>query len=425
MSVSAPSAETVANPDGPFFDPAAMAETSSLVQTVKTKKQPFNWYRLLLYLFAVGFAASIVIVAITSVYYFFWGSAGLLTNRMTEGTVYNGVIRNQKDASEKIYQLILPRSDWSVDNEIQAKFGAHAAWKHNQYDFWFAIAVKDYGTVKPRDAEMLRLAIDKLEGYYGESVELDTKALSANIGDVPAQKLRFKGQILASNWLGECYMFFQNGIGYWLYVASPQWETVEHFAAELPEKNFKVVSERRGWREQPPPVETFASINGKVTMSAHKGIWEKHNAKNEDENGELLLLGRYLKEKDNRKNANMLLFTIEKKDDLKDAIKAARGYLENKIKSDDNTGFKFVHATDVAQGQSEFGTIENIGDRRGRLMDLKLQFNDEPKRYYLLAVINEPEVVYVISCDCTWESRQIWRQEFLDLLGTMKIKKGE
>ena len=54
---------------------------------------------------------------------------------------------------------------------------------------------------------------------------------------------------------------------------------------------------------------------------------------------------------------------------------------------------------------------------------MKRVFNDEPKRYFLLAVINDPGIAYVVLCECTWESRQIWRQEFLDLLRSLTVKK--
>ena len=105
-------------------------------------------------------------------------------------------------------------------------------------------------------------------------------------------------------------------------------------------------------------------------------------------------------------------------------MKAAREYLDKKVMGD-NTMYKIVHAADVAEGQTEIGTVGDVGNRRGRLIDLKLQFNDEAKRYYLLAVINEPDIAYAILCDCTWESRQIWRQDFLDVLRSLIVKKGE
>ena len=399
-----------------FFNPEVTQPTGPLVRAGQKKKKAFNWIGLLIF----AFVASLVIGGFVSIYFFLVGPDGIRTmTNAPEGNIYFGNIRNAKNESEKVYKLVLAKKDWSIDNEITSRFGAHAAWKHNDYEFWFAIVVKDYGVYKPRDA------IDKLEAHFGDAIELAAKAEAAKIGDLPAQKLQFKGQVKAATWLGECYMFFKDGVAYWLFMSSPEWQTVEYFASELPEKHFFVVTERRGWREQPMPTETFASTSGKIVMTAPKGVWEKHDAKNEDEKGDLLLSGKYLREKDNRKNSSLLVLTLDKQKNLEDAMKAAREHLSKKVMGGENNGYKLLHASDVAEGQADTGTLENVGNRRGRLIDLKLQFNDEAKRYYLLAVINEPDIAYAIVCECTWESRQIWRQDFLDMLRNLNVKKGE
>ena len=414
--------------DGTFFNPGDIADAGTLVRTSGKSKRGFNWLRALVMLFVVGFALCVVIVAVTVTLWFFLGPDGLTKLNPKDtvaGNIYYGQIRGAKDGHERVYKLALIKDEWEVDREILARFEAHQAWKHRKEDFWFAVLVQDFGTLKPRDAEMLRIGIDKLESYYGDALELGKKAEPAKIGDRAAQKIQFKGQVKAANWLGECYMFFNNGIGYWLFIASPDWSTVERFAEELPEKNFFIMSERKGWREQPAPVETFASSNSKLTVTVPKGVWEKHpNPKDLDENGVLFLSGKYLRDKDNRKNATFLVFTYEKKDDLKTAMKDARDYLDKKVKND-NENYKVALATEVAAGQTDLGAVEGVGNRSGRLIDLKRLFNEESQRFYFLAVVNEPDVGYAILGDCTWDSRQIWRQEFLDLLKSMNFKKGE
>ena len=69
--------------------------------------------------------------------------------------------------------------------------------------------------------------------------------------------------------------------------------------------------------------------------------------------------------------------------------------------------------------------MEDIGNRKGRVADLLLTLNDSRVRYYMVAVISEPEHVTVVLCDCTWKSRQIWRQDFLDLFKTFRAKAKE
>jgi hypothetical protein len=411
-------------PEGSFFNPGIAAPAGPLLRSGQPKKKGLNWKKLLIVTFVIGFAASVVVIGFVSIFFFLMNTEGLRSVAGPDGSVYKGNIRNAKNELEQVYKLVLNKNEWAPDNEIASRFGAHAAWKNKDQEFWFAIVVKDYGMFKPRDAEMLRFGIDKLEAHFGENMELAAKAEPAKIGELPAQKLQFKGQVKAANWIGDCYMFFKDGIAYWLFMASPNANVVDQFAAELPEKNFFVVTDRRGWREQPPPTEIFGSISGKLAVTVPKGVWEKHDAKNEDEKGDLLLFGKYQREKDNTKNALVLIFTLDRQKDLTEAMKAARDYVGKKMMGGENNMYKVVHASDVAEGQPETNTID-VGNRRGRMVDLKLLFSDEPKRYYLLAVINEPDMAYAILCDCTWQSRQIWRQEFLDLLGTLKVRKGE
>jgi hypothetical protein len=112
---------------------------------------------------------------------------------------------------------------------------------------------------------------------------------------------------------------------------------------------------------------------------------------------------------------------MEKKDDLKAALKAAREHLEAKEK-DGNERAKILQAAE--DGQTESGTEGDVGNRRGRMVDLKLQIGDEPEpqRYYLLSVVNDPDACYAILCECSWKSRPIWRQDFLDVLRTLRVK---
>jgi hypothetical protein len=410
-------------PDATLFNPDFGAAAGTLVRTRTTKKK-FNWMRLLIILFAVGFAACIVIAAVGGLLIWLLPELQGIRDVITpDGDSYIGKIRNSKNESEAVYRIVLPKNSWSVDAEIARRFDAHAAWKSADCDFWFALCVKDYGMQKPRDAEMLRLGIDKLEAHFGADMELDAKAQAATFGALPAQKLRFRGVVKEAKWLGYCYVFFSNGVAYWLFIASPDEKLIDQFAGELPEKHVFVVSDRRGWREQPPPTESFASTDGRLDMTAPKQVWEKSiDPKDVEPNGILSLTGRYRREKDPKKNAHLIVFTMEKKDDLEAALKAAREHLEIKEK-DINERAKIMHAAD--DGQKGSGTLEDKdGNRFGRTIDLKLQIGDEPEpqRYYLLAVVNEPDVCYAILCECSWKSRPIWRQDFLDVLRTMRVK---
>jgi hypothetical protein len=417
----APTEESL--PDALFFNPDIAGSTGTLVRTGTTTKKKLTWSRLLINAFAVGFAVSVVVAAVGAIVMWFPDVKGMFTRN--DGDSFTGLLRNSKNENEKVYKLNLSRNDWSPDTEIKRDFKAHSAWRHNTEDFWFAVVVSDFGMFKPRDADVLGDGIDKLEQYFGDKLELDKMAEPAKFASLNAQKLQFVGTVRDALWRGECYMFFNNGIGYWLFAASPDREILNRLAAELAEKHFSVVSDRRGWREQPTPTTTYKSDNGKLEITVPKKGWNKSESpKAEYETGELELGGVYKKEKDGRKNATLIIFTLENKGDLSESLKAARDKLEAQWKSKDQK-YNIVNAADAAQdaaGQKEIGAKIDFGNRTGRMIDLKLQFHDKAMRYFLLAVMKEGDVTYAIVCDSAWESRQIWRQDFLDVLRLLSVK---
>ena len=113
----------------------------------------------------------------------------------------------------------------------------------------------------------------------------------------------------------------------------------------------------------------------------------------------MFLFGRFLREKDNRKNASILIFTTDKKSDLKETLKEARTYLETRKKGK-NAKYKFMPAQ---EGATEAGESEAVGDRQGRMVELKVAFVDEPKRYLVLAAVHHDDKAYIIRCDCAGE----------------------
>jgi hypothetical protein len=406
-------------PDGAFFNPETSTGNGVLVRQAAGPKKQFNWMRLLIIVLIVGFAATVVVSAAGAIILWLPDFQARIAGDV-DGASYSYNISGANGA-ETAFKVVLPKESWEIDKEIHNRLQATAAWKRRDDDLWFAVFVKDYGMQKPRDAAMLKVAVDKIEGHFGSNLELAAKAEPAKFADLPAQYLQFKGRHNSADWNGGCWMFFKDGVAYWVFVASPESQKVTDFAEEMPNKRIYVAVERRGWREQPWPTETFRSDDGKVAMTAPKGVWRPTlDAKNVDPNAILVLAGIHA-DKDNRKNGHLKIFTFEKKDDLKSALGFAREYLDKSL-DDENKSYKIVLADDMVKGQTEIGAFEDVGDRRGRIIDLKLLFNDEAKRYFLLAVVNEPASAYGIVCDCTWESRQLWRADFIDILRTAKFK---
>ena len=337
------------------------------------------------------------------------------------GGSFTGPIRNLKNGEEKVFKVVASKGIWQLDNGLRTGLKAVLALRRSDAgDAWLAVGAKDYGTRKPRDAELVLEGKEHLENFFGETLELAEKTEGAEIAGQTAQSLEFKGQIKQVFWRGECYMFTKNGIGYWFIMAAPTLEDAKQELAELQKNNrgFVLIDERRGWREQPPKMDPFVGEKFKIRMQAPEGVWEKFKAEDQDERGELFLFGRYLKERDNRKNASVLILALDKKPSLKESLKDARAYFDSKKKEEDKN-----YQTEPIAEKGEEGISSMIGERPGRILDLRLQLGNEPKRYVLLAVADGGEQHFAILCDCTWESRQIWRQDFLDLMRTFQLKK--
>ncbi len=341
----------------------------------------------------------------------------------SRGRIFN--VRNLQNKEERAFQLAVPQH-WSADKELRTRLEAVTAWSSKESDAWFAVAVEDFGQQRPRDGQMVKSAIERLERHFGDALELARNPLKATLAGEDCQALPFKGTINSVTWYGECYLLAYQGFAYSFFVAaSVPWgkpQDARQIKEELEKnKSFTLVTDRRGWHEEPPKMDTFHAQSAPLSITVPSGAWEKAAARDEEETGELFLFGRYLREKDNRKNASILIFTTEKRANLKESLREARAYLE-KRKQEENPKYKFAAAQ---EGASELGEDEAVGDQPGRVAELKLLFNDEPKRYFLLAVVHHDEKAYVLRCDCAWEHRQIWHQDFRNALATLKFATKE
>ncbi len=322
------------------------------------------------------------------------------------GGSYNGEIRNLRNSQEKVFGVLGATSVWKLDSSLRSGLKAVLALQKTDADAWLAVGAKDFGTRKPRDAELVKEGKEHLENFFGETLELAEKTDTTELAGQTAQRLEFKGQIKQVFWQGECYLL----------MAAPTLEEAQQELTDLQRDNrgFVLIDERRGWREQPPTLDTFQGSKVPLALSAPEGVWEKKDPAEVDENGVLLLYGRYLKEKDNRKNSQVMVVAVEKQ--AKEALKSARAYFEDK-KKEENKDYQLEPISDKAEG-----TL-TAGKWKIPYVELRVQLGTQPTRYFLVAALDNAGQTIAILCDSTWESRQIWRQDFLDLLRMFQLKK--
>jgi hypothetical protein len=338
-------------------------------------------------------------------------------------TLY-GQVFNKKGREERAFRLVLPRKVWHGDEKLKRVLHAVVALRRSEPDAWLAVAAEDFGTRMPRDAELLKGGFQRLEGYFGEDLQLDEHPEPAELAGRSAQRLRFRGMVNNVQWEGECFLLARHGLGYWFFMAgAPSMDAAKQALAELQQKGkgFQPDDERRGWTELPPRLEQYTGTH--FALQAREGVWQSiPNAKDEDSNAELLLRGRDVEnKKDNLRSATLLVLELKKTaPDLKTAMKEARAYLEESKKQEG----KYIF-TPVVEKKGEAppdGTPRQIGNQPGQVLELQMLREGVPIKYILLGVVRTPQRLYVFQGEAHWEYHQAWRQDFLDVLRTFRLR---
>src|SRR5262245_25093569 len=248
--------------------------------------------------------------------------------RVIEGYVRSGT------KEEKVVRLTIGDKPWDHETNLRKGFDAVVALQRKDAKAWLGVVVRDYGR-RPRDAELIAAAKERLEDVFDNSLELGDEVQKVELAGEPAQRIIFKGKLESAVCRGECYLLSQRGLGYWVYLIAPTADAVRKEIAELQEANvLTFVDERVGWREQPVKLETFAGNKLPVTLQAPEGVWEKFPPFEEDDRTDLYLAGKYKQEKDNRKNAFAMILALDKEADTKSALAAARDFVEKKRKEE-------------------------------------------------------------------------------------------
>jgi len=175
----------------------------------------------------------------------------------------------------------------------------------------------------------------------------------------------------------------------------------------------------------PAPARPTVTLHGdRSELDVPVGFWTKYKADEEDEQGDLFLRGSDPKEKDEVlktiKSATVLVVVLDKTEaNLQAAGDIVRDRLEKQLKMEDKA-YKVVPASERPPAESEM-----VGDRPGRILEFKIQKGEEPRKYVLLGIVNDPEALYAIRCTCNWEYRQVWQSEFRDLLKSFRVRKKD
>lgn len=415
-------------PEGNHFGTGGLVATSAL----ERRRQPTRplWINIVLGLSLAAIVCSfLAFLVIPKSWYMGDGLAPIPSDAYT----MNGFIfRKGGSEKEKAFQLVLPEDVWDTNTTYRNRLNAVVALERQVavegYEqpvlVWLAFAGVDYGQQKPREAELLERMLQRLERCFGKNLEVAQTPELREFAKTTAQVLEFRGEINNVFWAGEAWTFTHHGFGYWMFTAAPELAIAKAVLKDFQSgkgMGFRFADNRRGWTEQPPPLNTFASTDGTFQIRGVEGVWKKlGKATDLDEFGLLYLNGRDLQDlKNNVKGAHVLVLKLEKQaKDLQDAMQQGVDYVEATFKSI-NEKYALVPTADSPE--NKLGTVEKLGNQIGRIAEFKVTRGDESPTYVMIGAFKTDDAIYVIQCNAVWDYHAIWRNDFLDLMRTTKL----
>lgn len=343
------------------------------------------------------------------------------------------LIRTKAGANERVFAVNLDRDVWLADKDLKSRLKSIVAYKRSdeQAEAWVSIAVQDFGVRNPRETEMLLVAVDRLRALFSDSLQFNAKLDDAKFSGIDCWRTTFKGRLGAVQWNGEAYLVPHHGFGYWILVAAPTIEEAQQHIAEFDDRRaIALVTDRRGWTDQPPEPEVYASTDCAFAVHTRERVWNKNDPKkSEDENAVLFLSGHFHSlgnpgpEAGTAKNATLIAVAIDKKTDLGQAFSEVRKYLERK-KQEESKEYQFAPIDPKTDAKARYdGELGEVGAYPGMIGEMKLQRGTVTTRYVMLAVFNDGAKSYGLRFECAWDNREVWRREFQDVIKSVRAAK--
>jgi hypothetical protein len=322
-----------------------------------------------------------------------------------------------------------PDRSWKQDGPTQLGLKVQLAMLHSQPPAGMGIFFHDYETRRPRDAEMIDQAVAKLNGYF-KPLEWQPKTdAQPRLADKPALALEFEGEDPHHVQMhGECLLLTWQGYGYWFYTWAPIDRVGEaQIHLDTVRQGFSLLNRREGWKERPPDMETATLDAAPYQLSYVKGLWKKKaKVEGHDPLADLILEGHPPKEARHAGTAaNVQVLLLPEASDLPAAVKAARDHYLAFQKSKEGEDYPETTLEPVPDKSGvKMEKDGKVGSLEGHLLKLHVTNAESRERFVVLGIVPIPEHVLVVTCDCDWQRRDYWDQEFTPLLATLRpVKK--
>ncbi len=295
----------------------------------------------------------------------------------------------------------------------------------------------DYKFREPGDEELVEEAVKRLKEYFPHLEYIDPlqsggKGRTGELGTEKALALTFKAKGADEvPFVGECLMAARRGYAYWLVMWGPEDDRDELEGIwEKLRAGFRYGEEREGWKPTARP-STDARIEGLgVTVRPATEVWQvEETPKDYDPAAEMVLRGyelaldeggRLRREKIAGRLATVQFLALPKAADLKSAVAAAKEHVTKRLK-DVNDAVKVEPMNDRGSGKPLIET--DVGEFKGEVHHLDIrQAMDGKGEFGLLAVVNRPEGVLAVFCQCPAGKRGYWLPEFKEVLASVRRK---
>jgi hypothetical protein len=395
-------------PSPPVFAPAD--EDAPIVQRRQLRGRRSGWLIAAGLLAGAGLAAAAVVLLI-------------LHNRSEPGPGHKEAGQLQQFKRENC-RFVLPAKPWAKDAPLQQAFQATVAIHRTDPSAWLLLLVKDYKDREPRKSDLIDEAVRFLrettqpaaKATYFQSVQWESRP-ECRLADRPALQLEFEAVVNEVLMSGECTMLTSRGFAYWVFLWAPRSQR-QQAAAEWDElrKGLSLLSEREGWtpgrlkarvaqRKEPDRVA--------YSLRYPEGIWGPRKPEDYDKLADVALFGHDPAEraKHATKAAVALVLLLPRQDNVPDAVKAARTHLLNREKE--------IYPETTVEALQDAAAREDrppgLGQAPFELWRLRVQNTDERALFVVQAVVPLAEGVLVLQCECDWNRRSFWEEEFLDL----------
>jgi hypothetical protein len=337
-----------------------------------------------------------------------------------------------QEAKDFNYRFTMP-ANWSKDPDTKKSLTASGlkvrlAVRRNSPTAWMALLAKDVEKEKSLHGSDLQDEAVRSLNKFVTGLEWQRKE-DDQLGDQPAKRIEFQGEIKSVSVAGECLMNMHQGFAYWLFTWAPSSEKSE--AADewvSARKGLEYLNQRELWKEKKRKSTTVTGTAIGYTLRFPDDVWEKQTPFGYENTTDLALLGTDPvsdtgNKHDAKRAATAHVLELPKEADLKAAMTAAQARLLKKQTVED--GYTGTKIDPVADEEGPIDRAADLGAIPGRIAHLRVKNSDSRERFVVMAVAVIDDQVMAVICECDWQRRAFWEQEFAYLLERFGRKGGK